>query len=130
MPRVIHFEIPTDDPERAAKFYRNVFGWEIQKWDGPVEYWLVTTGDEDQPGINGGLMRRPAGERASAVNTIDVTSVDDFIIRIESAGGAVIVPKMPIPGVGWLAYCRDLDGNAFGIMQSDPAAAAPAPIVK
>ena len=50
MPRVIHFEIPTDDPERAAKFYRNVFGWEIQKWDGPVEYWLVTTGDEDQPG--------------------------------------------------------------------------------
>ena len=83
MPRVIHFEIPTDDPERAAKFYRNVFGWEIQKWDGPVEYWLVTTGDEDQPGINGGLMRRPAGERASAVNTIDVTSVDDFVVRIE-----------------------------------------------
>jgi predicted enzyme related to lactoylglutathione lyase len=126
MPRVIHFEIPTDDPERAAKFYRNVFGWEISKWDGPVEYWLVSTGDDDQPGINGGLMRRPSGERASAVNTIDVTSVDDFIVLIESAGGSVIVPKMPVPGVGWLAYCKDLDGNTFGIMQSDPAAAAPA----
>jgi predicted enzyme related to lactoylglutathione lyase len=126
MPRVIHFEIPTDDPERAAKFYRNVFGWEISKWDGPVEYWLVSTGDDDQPGINGGLMRRPSGERASAVNTIDVTSVDDFIVLIESAGGSVIVPKMPVPGMGWLAYCKDLDGNTFGIMQSDPAAAAPA----
>jgi predicted enzyme related to lactoylglutathione lyase len=126
MPRVIHFEIPTDDPERAAEFYRNVFGWEISKWDGPVQYWLVSTGDDDQLGINGGLMRRPSGERASAVNTIDVTSVDDFIVRIESAGGSVIVPKMPVPGVGWLAYCKDLDGNTFGIMQSDPAAAAPA----
>src|SRR3972149_1518157 len=67
---VVHFEIPADDPERAAKFYRELFGWEISKWGGPVgggegpEYWMVRTvptdaaGQPTRPGVNGGLMRR------------------------------------------------------------------------
>jgi predicted enzyme related to lactoylglutathione lyase len=120
MPRVIHFEIPADDPDRAAKFYSNVFGWKLDKWDGPMEYWMITTGD-GQPGINGGMMRR-SHPGAGTVNTVDVASVDEAVKQIEGHGGKVVAPKMPIPGVGYLAYCQDPEGNTFGIMQADPAA--------
>ena len=58
MPRVVHFELNADDPERASRFYQQVFGWQIRKWDGPVDYWLIMTGPDDEPGINGALMKR------------------------------------------------------------------------
>jgi uncharacterized protein len=121
MPRVVHFEVPVDDPDRAAKFYREVFGWKIDKWAGPMDYWMVNTGEPAEPGINGGLTRR-AQAGAATVNTIDVPSVDDFVSRIEKSGGKVIAPKMAIPGVGYLAYCLDTEGNTFGVMQADPNA--------
>ncbi len=122
MARVTHFEINADDPERAVSFYRDVFGWEIQKWAGPVDYWLITTGREDEPGINGALMNR-TDPAAATWNTVEVGSLDDHVSRVEAAGGSVVVPKMAIPGVGYQAYCRDTEGNVFGIHQSDPAAA-------
>ena len=121
MSRVIHFEIPADNPERAAEFYREVFGWQLQKWQGPQEYWLVTTGPEGQPGINGGLMRR-TNPGAGTVNTIGVASVDKCAAAIEKKGGKTVVPKMAIPGVGYLAYCMDTEGNTFGILEADQAA--------
>jgi len=58
MPRIVHFEIPADDPQRAAAFYKKAFGWKIEKWPGPMEYWMVTTGPDGTPGINGGLMKK------------------------------------------------------------------------
>jgi predicted enzyme related to lactoylglutathione lyase len=122
MPRVCHFEIPADEPEKVASFYEKTFGWSFSKWDGPVEYWLVTTGDDSQPGINGGLMRRQQPGQP-VVNTIDVPSVDAHIAKITGAGGEIVVPKMAIPGVGWLAYFKDPAGNIFGIMEEDAAAA-------
>ena len=121
MPRPIHFEIPAQDPERAIHFYSAVFGWTFQKWDGPMPYWLVSTGPTDQPGINGGLMPRrdPA---QPCVNTMDVANVDASLAAITESGGQCVVPKMPIPGIGWLAYCKDTEGHIFGIMQNDPTA--------
>jgi predicted enzyme related to lactoylglutathione lyase len=110
-----------DQPERAVKFYADVFGWKAQKWDSPEDYWLITTGDDDQPGINGGLMKRP-DPSASTVNSIDVPSVDDFATKIAKNGGKAVVPKMAIPGVGYLAYCQDTEGNTFGIFQTDESA--------
>jgi uncharacterized protein len=121
MPRVVHFEIPSGDPQRATRFYGDVFGWQFQKWEGPQEYWLVTTGAEGERGIDGGLLRRSEPSQG-VVNTVDVPDVDDVVARVERAGGRVVVPKMPIPGVGWLAYAQDPDGNTFGLMQRDPAA--------
>ena len=121
MSRVVHFEIPADDPERATKFYTKVFGWKIKKWEGPMDYWLVTTGDKSAPGIDGAIMQR--SEMASTVvNTIDVPSVDDFIKKVTKNGGKVITPKTPIPGVGYFAYCKDTEGNMFGILQPDMSA--------
>jgi predicted enzyme related to lactoylglutathione lyase len=116
MPRPIHFEIPADDPDRASKFYEAVFGWEISKWDGPMEYWITKTGTG--PGIDGGLMRRQHPGQGT-VNTMDVASVDDAVKTIEANGGKLVVPKMPIPAMGWLAYCTDTEGNTFGLMQMD-----------
>lgn len=121
MHRVIHFEMSADDPERACAFYEKVFGWKVQRWGGPQTYWLITTGPADQPGINGGVMRRGEGMPAT-VNTIGVPSVDEFVEKVKRSGGKVVHPKMTIPGVGYQAYCQDTEGNLFGIHQSDPSA--------
>lgn len=125
MPRVVHFEIYADDVKQAINFYQKVFGWEINQW-GSEDYWLITTGPDNEPGINGGLLKRRGGQKGDAVIayvcTIDVPSVDDYVAWVQSNGGSVALPKMPVPGVGWLAYCKDTDGNIFGMMQADPEA--------
>ncbi|MBN2170621.1 MAG: VOC family protein [Candidatus Krumholzibacteriota bacterium] len=121
MPRPVHFELPADDPERCARFYREAFGWEIRKWDGPMEYWRVMTGPEDAPGIDGGIGRRQSpGE--GIVNTLEVEDLDAALAAVEKAGGTVTRPRSAVPGVGWFAYCADTEGNPFGLMQSDPMA--------
>ena len=132
MNRVIHFEIQAADPERAAAFYRGVFGWDIKEWIVPgVEipsenrYWLVSTGPAAESGIDGGILLRrgPAPADGQPVNafvcTIAVPSVDDFLAKALAAGATVAAPKMPIKGVGWLAYFKDTEGNIVGIMHDD-----------
>jgi len=121
MPRVVHFEIHADDLEQAVKFYQDVFGWEIVKWEGPQDYWLITTGPDDEPGINGGLMKR-MDPSASTWNTVEVPSVDEFTAKIIESGGKVVMPKTTIPGVGYQAYCQDTEGNVFGLHETDESA--------
>ena len=126
MSRVVHFEIHADDPDRAVKFYQSLFGWEFTKWAGPMDYWLIKTGPDGQPGINGGMVRRRGVIDGTAVIayvcTIDVKSVDDLVTAIPAKGGTIALPKMPIPGIGWLAYGKDTEGNIFGFMQADKSA--------
>ena len=118
MSRVVHFEIMAVKPERAAEFYRQVFGWQIQKWEGAGEtYWLVTTGGEGEPGINGGIAQS-RGETLT-VNVIDVASVDEAADTVTAHGGKVVVPKMAIPDVGYGVYCQDTEGIVFGMMQAE-----------
>jgi predicted enzyme related to lactoylglutathione lyase len=121
MSRVIHFEIPAAEPERAAAFYRKAFGWSIEKWPGPMEYWMVTTGADGTPGINGGLLKKQVPTTATT-NTIGVDSVDKAIDAVKSAGGKLVMPKTPIPTIGYFAYLEDTEGNLFGVMQNDPNA--------
>lgn len=122
MSRVVHFEIPADDPKRAIKFYEKVFDWQIEKWDGPIEYWLIMTGEEDKPGIDGGLARRE-DPTTGVENTIDVKDLDASLANVKAHGGEVIRPRMAVPGVGWMAYIKDTEGNVFGLMESDLEAA-------
>lgn len=122
MSRITHFEIPADDPERAIKFYEKVFGWKIEKWDGPIEYWMIMTGSEDEPGIDGGLSRREDPD-TRVENMIDVKDLEQSINEVEANGGTIIRPKMAVPTVGWLAYFKDPEGNIFGMMEIDPDAA-------
>jgi hypothetical protein len=122
MYRPIHFEIPSANPEAAIKFYGDLFGWQFHSWGGgSMEYWLVNTGDTAQPGIHGGLMRRVHPEQP-CVNTIDVPDLDAAVEKAVQLGGAIALPKMPVPGIGWLAYVKDLDNHIFGMMQNDPEA--------
>jgi hypothetical protein len=85
-----------------------------------MDYWLITTGAEGERGIDGGMGRKQGD--GGPCNTIEVSSVDTCAASVEKKGGKVIVPKMPIPGIGWLAYCTDPEGNTFGILEGDPAA--------
>jgi predicted enzyme related to lactoylglutathione lyase len=121
MSRVVHFEIPADDPQRAIDFYEKVFGWRIEKWDGPMEYWLIMTGPEDQPGIDGGLAARQDPD-TGVENTIDVADLDQALDKVKSQGGEILRPKQIVPGVGHMAYIKDTEGNVFGLMESDPDA--------
>ncbi len=130
---IVHFEIPADQPERAAKFYRELFGWEISRWEGPAdgregpEYWMVKTVSTDAqgrptgPGVNGGLMRRMFPGQAP-VNYVDVPNVDEFVRRAERLGAKVLMAKHPVPKMGWFAQLADTEGNVFAIWQTDPTA--------
>lgn len=120
MNRVVHFEIYTDDPDVVRPFYQDVFGWKFHKFEGgPMEYWLVTTGDDKEPGINGGLTRPREGQSPGTLNTIGVASLDESTKKIEQCGGKICVRKMAIPKVGWLAYAQDPAGHVFGIIEPD-----------
>ena len=120
MPRVVHFEINADDPARASKFYADAFGWKIDKWGGPMDYWIVDTG-ANGPGINGGIQKR-TNKALATVNTINVENLDAAVKKVESAGGTIVRPKNAIPGIGWLAYADDSEGNTFGMLQPDEKA--------
>lgn len=128
MPRVVHFEIHAAEPERAIRFYSELFGWQFSKFAGPMDYWLIVTGPKEQAGIDGGLIRRMGGAPVDgqAVNayvcTVDVPSIDASLSAALRSGATPALGKMPIPGVGWLAYLKDTEGNIFGIMQADPSA--------
>lgn len=130
MNRVVHFEIQADDPERAVNFYKEVFGWKIEKWDSPdsnMEYWMVMTADKDsaEPGINGGLLKRQAQAPQegcganSFVCTIQVNDFEEYSKKVEEAGGKIAMPKFAIPGMAWQGYFIDTEGNTFGLHQAD-----------
>ncbi len=121
MARLVHFEMNVKDVHKTISFYEDVFGWRFQKWDGPMDYWLIMTGDENEPGIDGGLGYAEEGF-PKVVNTIDVDDIDAIIKKIESNGGEIVRPNHAVPGVGWLAYFKDSEGVMFGIMQNDPNA--------
>ena len=83
-----------------------------------MDYWLVTTGEDTEPGINGAIMQRPEPV-ASGLNYVNVDSIDQVTEKVSAGGGSIMMGKMPIPSVGYVAVCRDTEGNAFGLFQDD-----------
>ena len=131
MSRVVHFEIHAGDVARARAFYESVFGWGFEDWSeyAGMPYLGVTTGPDDQPGVNGAIMQRhgESAARGGAVNgaviTIGVESFDATAEAIAAAGGTVALPKYALPGMAWQGYYLDTEGNTIGIHQADPDAA-------
>jgi predicted enzyme related to lactoylglutathione lyase len=126
MRKVVHFEIPADDVERAKGFYGAVFGWQLQTMSmGEGEYTIVMTTPVDeqsqQPtepgGINGGMMQRTT-ELSSPIITIDVEEIDQALKEIEAEGGSTVTPRTPIPGMGAFAYFKDPEGNMMGLWET------------
>ncbi len=122
MSKVVLFEIPADDPERAVSLYRSVLGWESSQF-GDVPYWLVRTGGEGEPGADGAILAPDELHRTPVI----IASVEDIVAALERAqahGAVILQEQLSIPGMGWSAYFRDLDGNTVGLFQSDPGAGA------
>lgn len=127
MPRVIHFEIHADEPERAIRFYHSVFGWEFTAFRNSItDYWVVKTGESSQPGIDGGLLRRDVQFEGVGITayvcTIAVADLEVYLMKVTTSGGQLAVQRMAVAGIGWLAYCKDTEGNTFGMMQADAGA--------
>jgi predicted enzyme related to lactoylglutathione lyase len=115
MAKIVHFEIPVDDPERASAFYRQALGWQVSGF-GDQPYWLVTAGRDDEPGANGALISR-GDVHQSPVLIAGVDDIDLAVDEVVRAGGRIVHGKMPIPGVGWSAYFTDSEGNTVGLFQ-------------
>jgi predicted enzyme related to lactoylglutathione lyase len=126
---IVHFEIPADNPERAAKFYRELFGWKINRWENPngIEYWLVETvptNEQGMPvrqGVNGGMMPRMYPNQ-QPVNYISVESVDKAVAKAQGLGAKVMMEKTPVPGMGWFAQLTDPEGNVIAVWETDMSA--------
>jgi predicted enzyme related to lactoylglutathione lyase len=124
MNRVIYFEMPVENFDRAIKFYETVFNWKVTKEDRPSgPYYGVKTGDSSKLGINGSFFKKEAGW-TQVSNVISVQDIDAVIQNIQKLGGEIVFPKTVINGVGYLAYFKDPEGNTFGMMQNDPKALA------
>ena len=124
MNRFTHFELACADPDKTAAFYREVFGWQVEKWEGPVDYWMVISGDRETAGINGGLMKT-GGEFTGTINTIEVDDIDAYLAKVIANGGTIAMEKDVIPGVGYQAYFKDNSGIMVGLHQADPKAGMP-----
>jgi uncharacterized protein len=123
--RVVHFEIPYDDGERARRFYGETFGWQLQEMPG-MEYTLVMSGPSgdrgpSEPGfINGGMLAREEAASSGPVVVIDVDSIDEALATVERAGGAIVVAKQPVGAMGFTAYVKDSEGNVIGLWETAP----------
>ena len=119
---IIHFEIPAVDPEKLKQFYAGLFGWKIEKYPGPIEYWMIQTVPTDdrgmlqRPGVNGGMVKKDRVDQ-KPVNYISVESIDDAIKKVSKLGGKIVSPKQEVPNVGWIAAAMDPEGNHIALLQ-------------
>ena len=122
MDKVVHFEIPVDDLELGQKFYRNVFGWNMESLPG-MEYIMVGTTPVDENGmpkeigaINGGMMKRQR-PITSPLITIGVEDIDEAMKNVKKMGGEIVRGKMQVGEFGYAAYFKDPEGNIIGLWQ-------------
>lgn len=128
MPTLVHFEIPSDDIDRSKKFYNELFGWTIEKLreeslpEGMQYFIISTVDDKGNKAVSGGMMKRQNPQQQGITNYIDVKSVDEYSTKVEQLGGKVMIPKKPVPGMGYFAICSDTENNSFGIWETDAKA--------
>ena len=121
MATIVHFDVPSNDSERAKKFYAALFGWKFQAVP-EMEYNLITTTNLDgTPGVGGGLGKRMDPSQRM-INYFGVASIDAAMKQVTALGGTHVTQKMTVPGMGFLCNCVDTEGNAFGLWQEDPKA--------
>jgi uncharacterized protein len=123
--KVVHFEIPADNVERAKSFYKQAFGWDISQYPG-MEYHMVNTAAIDEKtrmpkevgAINGGLAKRNNETNKNTVITVDVADIEAALKNIEKLGGKTVQKKQPVADMGFTAYFKDTEGNIVGLWQS------------
>jgi predicted enzyme related to lactoylglutathione lyase len=119
---IIHFEIPAADFDKLKQFYAGLFGWKIEKYPGPMEYWMIQTvpvdenGMPQRPGVNGGMVKKNSPEQ-KPVNYISVESIDESVEKVTKLGGKIVSPKQEVPNVGWITTAMDPEGNHIALLQ-------------
>jgi predicted enzyme related to lactoylglutathione lyase len=121
MSNIVWFEIPADDVERAKSFYGELFGWKIEKFPGPMEYWHIDTGGSDDA-PDGGLLKRQQAQPQGITNYIGVTSVDESAAKVEQLGGKICLPKTAVPQTGYFVICQDPENNVFALWERNGGA--------
>ena len=122
MPTIVHFDIATDNPERAKEFYESLFDWKMINPPEMTDYYLIETKDLDgNSGVGGGLGKR--GDSSQKITSyIGVDSIEKYTNKVSQLDGSVVQPKMSVPGWGYLSICMDTEGNTFGLWQDDKKA--------
>ncbi|MCU1667182.1 MAG: hypothetical protein JWP40_109 [Blastococcus sp.] len=123
--RVVHFEVPFDDGDRARSFYKEIFGWQITEMP-EMDYTMVMSGPSGDTGptepgyINGGMASKQTIPASGPVLTIGVDDIDATLIKIEKTGGSRLGDKVPVGDMGFAAYFKDTEGNVLGLWQNAP----------
>jgi predicted enzyme related to lactoylglutathione lyase len=121
MSAIVHFDVPAEDTGRAKKFYSSLFDWKFESYPG-MEYYLIATKNLDgTPGVGGGIGKRMAPSQRM-MNYFGVASIDAAMKKVTRLGGKLIMGKMPVPGMGYLANCIDTEGNFFGLWEENKEA--------
>ena len=115
---IVWFEIPADDVERAKSFYGELFGWKIERFPGPMEYWHIDTGGSDDT-PDGGLLKRQNPGQQGITNYIGVASVDESAVKVEKLGGKICMAKTAVPEMGYFAICQDPENNVFALWEGN-----------
>lgn len=117
---LVHFEIPTDSPEKVAQFYEQLFSWKINKMPmGASDYWLISHADAGPNETMGGLYKRTMGE-VGLVNYFGVPNLDMALAKAKTLGANVVREKQEIPNIGWFAILQDPDKNTFALFEGKP----------
>lgn len=120
-----YFDLTVTDLAAARRFFEGVLGWRFEKFPMPYEYYRISAGVADEPGIDGGIGATKdapltAGRPTTQV-TVPVSNLDEVLVRVQASGGRIVEDKLPIPGVGWYATCAEPGGLFFGLVQADPS---------
>lgn len=120
-----YFDLTVHDVAHARQFFERALGWQFEKFDMPYEYYRIHAGPDAEPGIDGGIgavRDAPLADgRPMTQVTIPVTNLEESLDRVIAAGGSIVEPRMPIPGIGWYATCAEPGGLKFGLVQADAA---------
>ena len=125
--KVVHFEIPFDDGDRARSFYKEIFDWQLVTMPEMGGYTLVMSGPSGDQGpteagfINGGMLSRDQAATSGPVIVMDVPSIDETLEKIGGLGGSVVAPKTPVGDMGFAAYAKDPEGNVIGLWENAPS---------
>ena len=121
MNNLTHFEIPVDDVDKAKEFYSNLFDWEFNYME-EMNYLMFTGESEDgKSKTSGGIFKKP-NKSFTVTNYFTVKSLAESANKVEELGGKIVVPKTPVPGMGWFVHFTDTDGNLLALWENDSAA--------
>ena len=122
MVKLTHFDFWANEPERAARFYEDLFGWKTQKFEEPAEYWMINIpGETENSGLDGGISRRDKPvegvQPTSMLMYFTVDNVDNYSKKVKELGGQVLSDKIEVTGYGFILTCADTEGNQFAIWE-------------